>query len=241
MVVEGRSPRFEYDRNRGWNSFEIEGAAVRFRLPRNLSYDKPPTTPGIRVQGIMQITPGGMIVTVTRPPQFLPTDLERLEKATLALPESDYRTRGQWAQWAVSRADEYKDQPLLEQARKVAAQALRIEADLPSSSSPEKQLELARKARQLQAPDARSRGPRPSRPTRPGWARAEPQQMPTSFALSARSMLPEAARSPQSAAPLDDWLTAYNEDPAATYRTADAPIRDALDRRLLADLIETCP
>ncbi len=235
VAVDARIDRVDYQKDRGWNQLRLQGSPVLFRLPDRLAFSSPPSQKAARVQGLLREEGGRRVVDVTAVELFR-SDLDRLEQGLAALAPQDARTRDAWARWAESRADQYDDPALRSRARELAGDAIRIEADRPDAlKSPDRQIELARKARGRHVP-----APVPASLIH----RALRQRLPTitnpveadQLVTVARDLLPDEAKSPQRV-DLAGWEAAYANDPAAAYRRAGPEARAAMDRQLLAAAI----
>jgi tetratricopeptide (TPR) repeat protein len=142
--------------------------------------------------------------------------------------------------WAERRAHDFKDDALLKRAKKVEADALRIEANLTrlSVDAPQKWLEMALDARRRQVPE-----PGPSalahRALRAKLAAASDIAALKATMQAIESFFPNVATDRQSAvANLASWEAAYANNPEAAYLSAPQHTRTALDRRLWADATE---
>jgi tetratricopeptide (TPR) repeat protein len=235
LTVEGRQPRFEYSRVRGWDEFRLEKSRVRFRLPRELVAASRPTYPAVRVRGTLK-REGAVLVFDVAEMAALPPDLERLETAARTLAPGDVKGREGWVAWGEDRARLYDDKALAQRARTLAGEAVRAKAAMPSAESPEQQLKLAQEARRRGVAE-----PGPSSLAHRGFrgllAKVDDPSQADTLAQRIAGFFPNAVN-PPAAANVADWEAAYRADPAEGYRQADPEARPTLDRRLLADAIE---
>jgi hypothetical protein len=188
----------------------------------------------VRVRGTLRREGDAWSVDVTAPPEFLPPDRERLEKAVAGLNATDSKSRSDLGNWGLRQAQLYADAELANQALAVIGEAITIEADRPANAAPDRQIALARGARERKVPE-----PAPSalvhRAYRARLGQIDDPAAAEAFLAELRSLLPETAQSPQPAADLGAVRPAYQKDPAAAYRQADPATRAALDRLLLGD------
>jgi hypothetical protein len=235
VIVEGRQPKFTFHRGTGWDEFRLLKSPVRFRLPRSLSYPVPPSMRAARVRGVLKREGGEYAVDVAAMEE-LPADLDRLNADVARLAAGDVKGRDAWARWAESRAEQYDDEPLRQAARKLAGDVYRVQATLPGSTEPERQVALARDARRRGVPE-----PGPSALAHRGFRglldRAKAPAEAEALAGRIAEFFPDA-RNPAPAVPLRDWQAAYRNDPAEGYRRADPTARATFDRLLLADALE---
>jgi hypothetical protein len=167
-------------------------------------------------------------------------DLDRLERGLASLPAKDFQTRKAWARWADRRAREFKDAALLERARAIEGDALRIESELTrvGVDAPSEWLAMAQDARRRHLPE-----PEPSAlGHRALKAKADAATSAADLKNvidEIKSFFPDAAADLASGrVNLSAWEAFYSENPAAAYRKASVAVRKALDRRLWADTTE---
>jgi hypothetical protein len=174
--------------------------------------------------------------------KVLPSDLERLEKAVAALPGNDFENRKAWADWADRRGKSFKreDRALIQRARTIQAEALRIEAEQKRGvvDAPGKWLELAEEGRRKGVEE-----PSPSalahKALRAKLAAATKADDFRSVLSAVERLFPRASSDRDTGqVPLGRWEQAYANDPAGTYRSVPANLRKPLDRRLWADALE---
>lgn len=235
IVVEGRKPHFSFTRARGWNEFTFQGSTVVFRLPEKLSYSAPQNFPVLRARGILGRDGSRLACEVIRV-EPLPADLDRLAQSVSALSPKDAAGREAWARWAEARAAEYDDDPLRQQSRVVLGEAIAIEAEQAEAKSPERQLELAERARSQQVPGPIA-GALAHRGLRGLLDQARTADAARKLAQRAEAVLssPKPLANPPD---LTAWLPSYASDPAGSYLRAPAEAQAALDRRLFADVLE---
>jgi len=221
------------------DELQLKRTAVTFLVPRRL---RPPTTSrksAVQVRGVLKRDEGRLVcdVTALKP---VPNDIERLEQGTAGLSAKDFETRLTWARWAERRARAFKDDALLKRAKKVEADALRIEAYVKrlTVDAPQAWLAMAQDARRRQVPE-----PGPSalahRALRAKLAAASGIADVKAIVQAIESFFPQAASDRDSArANLANWEAPYANDPEAVYNTAPQHTRKALDRRLWADATE---
>lgn len=235
LRVEGRRPRFDFSRLRGWDEFQLLKSRVRFRLAAKLVPPSRPAYPAVSVRGALRREGATLVFDVTEM-EVLPGDLERLETATATLAPRDAKGREAWIAWAERHAKLYNDAALAERAHVLAGEAVRARAAMPTVDTPEAQLKLANEARQRNAAE-----PEPSALAHKGFrgllAGVDTPAKADTLVSQIEAFFPRAAN-PAPAVNVTDWEAAYRADPAEGYRQADAAARPTLDRRLLADAIE---
>jgi hypothetical protein len=234
LMVEARSPKFIYDRARDWDTFTVQKSEVRFRLPPQFAFAKPPTTGGIRVRGTLRNVQGHLVFDVADRPELIPGDMERLEQAIGKFVPEDIASRHSWAEWAMRRAAEYDDDALRARAQQLAGDAIDLEAAQPANAGPFRQIELAARARELQVPE-----PTPTalvhRGARERLPRIASPEDAEGLVQLLEKILPQAASDPSTQNADPALLATYDRDPAQAYRAADPATRARLDRRLMAD------
>jgi hypothetical protein len=247
VAVDDRVARFQWhnDRNdsiadRPYDEIYLKRAgAVVFRLPPRLRYETAPRAMAVRIEGVLNREAGQWVCDVAAIELF-PSDLERLERAVAALDPRDIERRVGWARWAERRArvfeksDAKDSAALLERARSIDADAIRIEAEKPSADPPQHWLELARRARQREIPE-----PEPGALAHRAFAArvsgdATVQDLQT-LVKEIEEFWPASPAPTVGGVELDTWLAPYSHDPATTYRLASEPVRAALDHRLWSD------
>ena len=236
LAVEGRNPRFDFSRVRGWDEFRLDKSRVRFRLHPKLVPPSRPNYAAVRIKGTLR-REGAVYVFDVADLQALPPDLERLERAAAILAPGDVKGREELVRWAEDRARHYDDQALLQRARALVGENVRAKAAMPAAAgSPEQQVKLAREARQRGVPE-----PEPSALAHRGFRRlleaVKGPEEAEELVGRIEEFFPQAKQLAP-AANVADFEAAYRADPAEGYRQADPVARRTLDRRLLADAIE---
>lgn len=235
LTVEGRQPRFDFSRVRGWDEFHLQQSRVRFRLAPKLVPPSRPVYPAVRVRGVPRREGATILFDVTAM-DLLPSDRERLETAAATLAPGDVKGREAWVAWAERNARLYDDPALAARARALAGEAMRARAAMPAADTPEAQVRLAQEARRRNAAE-----PEPSALAHKGFrgllAAAATPAAADALVGRIREFFPQA-ETPAPAVNVADWEAAYRADPADGYRRADPAARPTMDRRLLADAIE---
>jgi hypothetical protein len=214
----------------------LKRTEVVFRLPRALRPGSQPRPSPVLVQGQLKMHEGQLVCDVSRL-EVLPGDLDRLDRAIADLAATDFASRKAWAAWAMHRGKAFRDSALLEQARVIEADALRLESEQQSLTvdAPKQWLDLAERARRANVAE-----PEPSalahKALRAQLAAAGSSERCKAVIATVERFFPRAAKrvAAGSSLPLR-WETAYANDPGRAYRSAPADIRAALDRWLWAD------
>ena len=212
---------------------------ITFLVPRRLRPASTRITSAL-VRGVLKRDGSRLVCEVTEL-KPVPGDLDRLERGLSSLTAKDFEKRKAWARWAERRAGDFKDEALLERARAVEADALRIEArhEAAGVDAPEEWLAMARDARRRRVPEPGPselvhralRAKLASATTRRGRAGRDQGRSKRSF--------PNASTDRESSrVNLAQWLAPYANDPASTYHSAPPEVRKALDRRLWAEATE---
>ncbi len=219
------------------DELQLKRTPLTFRVPRRLRPSGGPRIASAVVRGVLEREGDRLTCRVTGL-EVKPPDLDRLKAAVDQLGPRDYTTRRAWARWAERRATQFKDDALLRQARTLDAEALRMEGDngRVAVDAPEEWLGMAREARLRKVPE-----PEPSaqahRAFRAKLASAADANALRALAHEVEEFFPDARGDGAAARiPLGRWEREYLDDPAAGYRSAPAPTRKALDRRLWADV-----
>jgi tetratricopeptide (TPR) repeat protein len=246
IAVDDRVRRFQWHKDTElYDEIYLRRTAVVFRLPPRLYFKQAPRAMAIRLEGILKREGEQLVCDVTNLELF-PGDLERLEGEAPALSPRDAEGRAALARWAERRGMDFKDEALLDRGRRLEAEALRIEAERPSTDPARQWLALARRGRQRRAAE-----PEPSALAHRALAgrlvNAEDVDGVQSLLKDVQEFWPDSPRpiagpaqepGPENRNPeadLEAWLTPYARDPAAAYRAAPPPVRAALDHRLWAD------
>src|SRR5262249_24779375 len=147
VSVDDRVRLFQLHPGRGIDEVTLKRTPVVFRLPACLRFPRAPEAPAIRIEGVLK-REGGQLVCDVTDRELLPKDLERLNRGVDASPAGEFERRAGWARWAERRAKDFDDRELLERARAIDGDAIRIEAEHPSADPSAHWLRLARRARE---------------------------------------------------------------------------------------------
>ena len=128
VVVDDRVRFYQSHPGQGYDELYLKRTGVVFRLPPALRPKGSPSPMPVVVQGKLGRDAGQMVCDVTAL-KVLPTDLERLDKAVSELGAKDFQGRKSWAGWAEQRGKAFKDNALLQRAKSLEADALRVEAE----------------------------------------------------------------------------------------------------------------
>jgi len=189
------------------------------------------------------IREGGQLVCDVIFLKVLPNDLERLDQAIAALSATDFENRKAWAAWAERRARAFKpeDKPLLQRARSIQADALRIESEHKrvGVDAPGEWLRLAEEGRRKNIDE-----PYPSslahKAFRARLSAASKSEEVKGVLSAIERFFPQAAGDKDAArTDLGRWEQGYAADPAGTYRSVPPHLRKVLDRRLWADALQS--
>jgi hypothetical protein len=228
-----RNPSTEDD------ELKLKRTSVTFLVPKRLRLRTWSGVSGVVVRGVLARDEGRLVCRVSAF-EVMPNDLERLQRGIAALPPKDSEHRRVWAAWAERRASAFQDVPLLNRAKAVEAEALRLEGDLPrvGVDAPQEWLAKAQDARRRKIPE-----PEPSawahRALRAKLAAANNAAEVAGVIKTIESMFPDAAADKTSArVNLAQSAVLYAKDPLGAYRAASPGVRKALDRRLWADATE---
>jgi hypothetical protein len=238
ITVEARDPHYSFTREGGWNEVDFPGSPVLFRLPPTPGVVAAPRKPAVlRVEGVLVREGKRLVLQATRA-ENLPSDDDRLKQGVAALSPRDRENREAWARWAIARAEEYQDEALRARALAVRGEALRIEADSLSDRQVEERLKLAERARSegIPPPEPRILAHRAIRALL-----ATATDAPTLTALADRTRkFFEGTPRPSNPARAEAATLgpAAANDPEGVYRAASPDVRIALDRALLADVLE---
>ena len=165
--------------------------------------------------------------------EMMPPDLDRLNRDAKRLATGDSAGRTRLAEWALRRAKDFGDDALAARAHEIETEALLIDADSPRADD----LALAKRAREHGLGDDIAAALCPPRHCEPSSTRRSRR----------RSWRPLAAEIAAALAPIDRAASgrgarrvvrAMKSNPLAAYRGAPDTVRAALDRALLADVLE---
>jgi hypothetical protein len=235
IVVDGRLAYFQIH-DGIFDEVYLKKTTVMFRLAVELRSRQAPDAAGLRLHGVLKKEAGALVFDVSSMTQ-LPGDQERLRQGAAQLAAGDAEGRIAWARWARRRGTDFAEPALVEKAGALAAEAIRIESKRPGADVPDVNLRLARKARDLGAPEPESSA---------FIHRAFRQRLSGSLAPTELEALTKEVESllPLSRAPapmpsdVAAWDGRYDKNPVDVYRTAPDPVRRALDRRLLLDVLQ---
>ena len=222
------------------DQLELKRTSVTFLVPHRLRPPADARMSAVVVRGVLKRDGSRLVCEVTSL-QYVPNDMERLERGLAILGPRDYATRKAWARWAERRATDFGEEngPLMKRAKELEAEVLRMEGNLKrvAVDAPQEWLAMAQDARLRKVPE-----PGPSamahRALRAKLAAAGGADDIKAVIREIEDFFPDAAKDQASArVTLARWEAQYANDPAEAYRdrTASAAVRRALDRRLWAD------
>jgi hypothetical protein len=239
--VDDRVRFYQSHRGEGYDEIYLKRTKVIFRLPPRLRPEGSPRPMPVVVEGRL-IRDGGELVCEVESLKVMPNDLERLDQAIAALSAKDFENRKTWAAWAEKRGKSFKpeDKPLIQRARSLQAEALRLEADRKQVAvdAPEEWLALAYEGRRRGIPE-----PDPSALAHKAFqaklAAAAGSDEIKGIIAAIENFFPQAAKDHAAGRiELGRREQTYKSDPAGAYREAPLNLRGALDRRLYADAVE---
>ncbi|MGA2699960.1 MAG: hypothetical protein ABSH35_02520 [Isosphaeraceae bacterium] len=238
VVIDDRVRFYQYHAGRGYDELYLKRTNVVFRLPARLRPEGSPRPMPAVVQGRLTRDQDQLVCDVVTL-KVLPNDLDRLDQAISALPARDFENRQAWAAWAEARGKAFKENALIQRARSLEAEALRLESEQKrvTVDAPKEWLALAEEARRRNIAE-----PGPSalvhKALQAKLAAASKSDSVKEVILLIERFFPEAARDRASGQiDLGRWNEAYANDPGAAYRAAPADVRKALNRRLWADAV----
>jgi tetratricopeptide (TPR) repeat protein len=235
VIVDGRVAYFQ-NHDGIFDEVYLKKTTATFRLPAELRTRQAPDAAGVRLQGILRKESGVFVMDVTRMTQ-LPGDMERLRQGIAQLTANDFENRYAWARWARRRGTDFGEPALREKAAALCAEGIRLEAARPGMQQPDATLRLARKARDLGAPE-----PEPSALVhRALRTKLSSENTATGFeqlVKDAEELLPASQSPAPVVADLNERLATYEKEPDDSYRRAPEGVRRALDRRLYIDLVQ---
>ena len=241
VSVDDRVRFYQFHPGEGYDELRLKRTDVVFRLPPRLRPESSPRPMPVIVQGKL-IRDGGQLACEVTALKVLPSDLERLDQAIAALPASDFANRKAWAAWAERRGKSFKpeDKPLIQRARSIQADALRIESEQKrvGVDAPGEWLRLAEEGRRKHVEE-----PYPSALAHKAFharltAASKTDDVKEVLSAIERFFPQASADKDAGRVPLGRWEQAYATDPADTYRSVPAHLRKALDRRLWADALQ---
>ncbi len=238
VVVDDRVRFYQYHAGRGYDELYLKRTNVVFRLPARLRPEGAPRPMPVVVQGRLARDQDQLVCDVVTL-KVLPNDLDRLDQAISALPARDFENRKAWAAWAEARGKAFKENALIQRARSLEAEALRLESEQKrvTVDAPKVWLTLAEEARRRKIAE-----PEPSalahKALQAKLAAASKSDSIKEIIPLIERFFPEAARDRASGQiDLGRWNEAYANDPGAAYRAAPDAVRKALNRRLWADAV----
>jgi len=238
VVINDRVRFYQYHAGRGYDELYLKRTNVVFRLPARLRPEGSPRPMPVVVQGRLTRDQDQLVCDVVTL-KVLPNDLDRLDQAISALPARDFENRKAWAAWAEARGKAFKENALIQRARSLEAEALRLESEQKrvTVDAPKEWLALAEEARRRNIAE-----PEPSalvhKALQAKLADASKSDSVKEVIPLIERFFPEAARDRASGQiDLGRWNEAYANDPGAAYRAAPADVRKALNRRLWADAV----
>ena len=139
------------------DELQLKRTPITFQVPRSLRPTGSTRLSAVVVRGVLAREEGRLVCQVSEL-KSVSGDLDRLERGLASLSPKDFETRKAWALWAERRASAFKDQPLLERAKVIEGEALRIESDMKRMGvdAPAEWLAMAQEARQRQVPESES-------------------------------------------------------------------------------------
>jgi hypothetical protein len=190
------------------------------------------------VRGVLAREEGRLVCQVSEL-KPVSSDMDRLERGLASLTPKDFETRKAWALWALRRASDFKDQALLNRAKALEGEALRIESEMKrvGVDAPAEWLTMAQEARRRQVPESES-GAMGHRAFRAKLAAATSEAELKTAIEQIEAFFPGVAADHESGrVTLTRWEASYANDPARTYRDRETPphVRKGFDRRLWAD------
>jgi tetratricopeptide (TPR) repeat protein len=236
VVVEDRVRLFQFHPGEGYDELILRRTPVLFRLPKPIRPDAPPKQQCIRVQGTL-VREGDRWFCDVIAFEMLPNDINRLDDAVAALRPADYQGRLHWARWAERRGKEFKDTALLDRARELDRDALRIEAERPAADPARHWLALAERAKDPRYPREES-GALAHRGLRARLAAVKNSADAERLRKQIVGFFPNAQLEEGDAAGAGKWLAVYAKDPADAYRLALPDVRAYFDHQLWADTTE---
>jgi hypothetical protein len=241
VSIDDRVRFYQFHAGQGYDELYLKRTDVPFRLPRALRPGSQPRPTPVLVQGQLKEHEGELVCDVSRL-EVLPGDLDRLDRAIADLAATDFASRKAWAAWATQRGKAYKDHALLQRARAIEADALRLESEQQrlTVDAPKQWLELAENARRTNVAE-----PEPSalahKALQAQLAAAGSSESCKAVIAAIERFFPNAAKHAAAGSALPPrWEAAYTNDPGGAYRAAPNDIRTALDRRLWADATQKC-
>lgn len=235
IEVDDRLRFVQFHPGSGFDQILLKRAPdVTFDLPPRLRIKQEPKAAAVKIRGVLRRDGDRWWCDVSSV-DFLPTDLDRLNRALALLAKSDTEARATWARWAEKRGKEFGDQTLLKRSREIEGEVIRAEADRPPNrNAPEHWIKLAERARARQVAE-----PEPSALAHRGFrvALAKARSADDLQTLRARieTFFPTASQVPGNPSDAPGSENANPQAPDESYRKAGPEGRRALDHRLWAD------
>ena len=224
------------------DELQLKRTPITFLVPRRLRPPASTRVTSVIVRGMLKREDGRLACAVTEITPVSP-DLDRLDKGVAGLGAKDFETRKAWARWAERRAKDFKDKALLDRAKALEGDALRIEGEMKrlGVDAPREWLAMAQDARRRQVAE-----PEPSALAHRAGSGAMRYLAAATNAADLNRVIQEindffpmaAADTDSGRVNLARWLQSYADNPAGTYREVSAQAKKALDRRLWADANE---
>jgi tetratricopeptide (TPR) repeat protein len=241
VKVDDRVRFYQFHPGQGYDEVRLKRTNVVFRLPPALRPENSPRPLPVIIQGLLGRDRGELVCDVTSI-AIQANDLDRLDRAIADLPAKDFAGRKKWAAWAEKRGKSFKpeDKPLIQRARTIQAEALRLEGEARrvGVDAPGEWLALAEEGRRRNIPE-----PDPSALAHKAFqaklAATSKSDAIASLISAIEKFFPQASKDRASGSvELGRWQQAYTNDPAGAYRGTTANLRLALDRRLWADAVQ---
>ena len=225
VVVDDHVKYYVASKRNGARRASVEANADHVPGPAPASSSGLDPHHSVIVRGVLARDEGRLVCEVTEI-QPVSGDLDRLERGLASLSAKDFETRKAWAQWAERRASDFKDHALLDRAKALEGEALRIESEMKrlGVDAPAEWLAMAQDARRATCPN-----PNPAlghRAFRAKLAAATSAAELKDRDRGDRGLFPDAAADQESGRiNLARWEGPYGDDPAGTYRESRAACR----------------
>ena len=246
IEVDDRA-RFQFHPNSGYDQVFLKRAPeISCEIPQTLR-PRQPNAQGVKVRGILKRENNRLFVEVSSMEMF-PSDLDRFNRAIGLSSKTDINVRMGWVRWADRRVQAFHpkdpkrdldpvDVALAARAREIEAELIRVESEKAVRDPVAHRLSLAERARSRGIPE-----PEPSaqahRAFRVAISEAKTADDFNSLRTKIEGFLPNAVKPPEIAPDLTKWNAAYRNSPADTYRQAPVNVRQVLDHRLWADVVQ---
>ena len=235
LIVDDRVALFQWHPETLYDQIFLKRSPeVTFELPPKLRMKKSPQAPAVQLRGVLRKAGNHWSFEVSEI-ELLPHDITRLNRALEILPQTEVAKRRAWAAWAEKRAKAFDDKELRAKAMAIEAEAIRVEAERPKGDKAAYWLALAEEARKRRIPE-----PEPTaifhRAIQQGEKDSKTAADFAKWAEAVEIFLPDVKTIPDQVVDLSEINPRYANDPAETYRLANAEQRVALDRRLYENL-----